>query len=62
MTTNLDIETLAVLHAIATPDEVDQLVGILQALSTGHLPAWQIDFVIEIIRRLAHYADERIEK
>jgi hypothetical protein len=59
MSPHFDPETLAALHAVATQGEIDALVGIIHDMSRGYVPTWQIDFVIEIIRRLAAAADKR---
>lgn len=58
MTPNFDPMTLNALHAVADQDEIDALVGIFHDMSRGYVPTWQIDFVIEIIKRLAVYAGE----
>ena len=55
--TQFDADTLAALNAVATTDEIDKLIGIVYDMSRGYVPAWQVDFVIEIIRRLAVRAD-----
>jgi hypothetical protein len=52
-------DTLASLHAVASPDEIDRLIGIVYDMNRGYVPAWQVDFVIEIIRRLAARADKQ---
>jgi len=57
--TQFDADTLAALNDVATPDEIDKLIGIVYDMGRGYVPAWQVDFVIEIIRRLAARADKR---
>jgi hypothetical protein len=52
-----NLNTLAALQSVATIEEIDQLVTILRAVGSGHVPPWQSDLVIEIINRLAQRYD-----
>jgi hypothetical protein len=52
-----DLNTLAALQSVATSEEIDQLITILFARGSGHIPPWQSNLVIEIINRLAQRHD-----
>ena len=52
MTTNLDRAMLEVLQSIATPEEINTLVNLLNEMSHGHIEPWFTDFIIEIVGRL----------
>lgn len=54
--TTLDHAMLESLQVIATPEEIDTLVILLDGLSHGRVEAWYADFLCEIIKRLAESA------
>lgn len=56
MSTTLNPETLTVLRAVATPDEIVTFQMILDDLAWGHCNQNMAEFVIEIVRRLAGLA------
>lgn len=47
--------TLSALHTVATPDEVDALVGIVRDVEQGHEVdvTWKLQLLLDIISRLA---------
>lgn len=54
--TTLDRAMLKSLQSIATPEEIDMLVILLDGLSHGRIEAWYADFLCEIIKHLAESA------
>lgn len=51
--TPLDRAMLEALETVATPEEIDTLIVLFDGMSHGHVEKWHIDFIYEIIRRLA---------
>lgn len=54
MTTHLDRVMLEVLQSVATPEEINTLIFLLDKMSRGHIEPWFNDFIFEIIRRLVN--------
>ena len=52
MTTSLDRAMLEVLKSVASPEEINTLIILLDKMSHGHIEPWFSDFICEIIRRL----------
>lgn len=59
MTANLDQAMLEALYSVATPLEINRLIGLLDEMSHGHVEPWFIDFIAEIIKRLAQLNAEQ---
>lgn len=53
LTATLSARTLEALSSIATPDEINTLEAVLDLISRGRGKPWQVEYIIEIIRRLA---------
>lgn len=49
----LDRAMLEALQAVATPEEINVLIVLFDDMSRGHVEKWQVDFIYEIIKRLA---------
>lgn len=51
--TPLDRATLEALETVASPEEIDTLVILLDGMTHGRIEAWYTGFIYEIICRLA---------
>lgn len=53
LTATFSTATLDALSHIATQDEIDTLQAVLDLISRGRGKPWQVQYVVEIIERLA---------
>lgn len=59
MNASLDQAMLEALQMVATEDEINTLVILLDGMTQGHIEAWYVGFIYEIIRRLAQLTDQQ---
>lgn len=53
LTATFSVATLEILSSIATPEEINTLQAVLDLISRGRGKPWQVQYVVEIIERLA---------
>lgn len=60
LTATFSLQTLEALSTIATPEEINTLESVLDLMTRGRGKPWQVQYVVEIIERLAEKkAEER---
>lgn len=53
LTATFSVATLDALSRIATPEEIGTLEAVLDLISRGRGKPWQVEYIVEIITRLA---------